>query len=401
MRCLIIGGGIGGSTLAHSLCRFGYDVEVFEAYPRVDEEVGYFLNLASNGIHGLRQMELWRPEILDPHRMPTMVFRSGRGKRLGEVANGIIDDDGTTSVTVKRNRLHWMLVDAAEEAGALFHYDKRATSVEENHHGVTVTFEDGSTARGDLAIGADGVHSAVRKFIDPDAPAPSYTGILSVAGYVAESSFSPTPDEMQMLFGRRAFFGHLVRDDGEVYWFANIAVAEERHAEFGKFDKGQWQDHLRELFEPDDPVVVEMIAATTSEIGAFPIYDLRSTPQWHRGRLALLGDAAHATSPNAGQGASLAIEDAMSLARCLRDLSNYEVAFDAYEGLRRKRAEKVVAYSRKLGTKKAIPSMAAWFRDLFMPLALKLFANSSPHDWIYSYRPVWEEKITENAIARG
>jgi FAD-dependent urate hydroxylase len=109
--------------------------------------------------------------------------------------------------------------------------------------------------------------------------------------------------------------------------------------------------------------------------GAYLVHDLATIPTWHRGPAALVGDAAHATSPNARQGASLAMEDALVLATCLRDLPDTERALAAYERLRRQRAEKVVAYSHRIGRSKTVSNpVEVWIRDLVLPIALKRVA---------------------------
>jgi 2-polyprenyl-6-methoxyphenol hydroxylase-like FAD-dependent oxidoreductase len=111
------------------------------------------------------------------------------------------------------------------------------------------------------------------------------------------------------------------------------------------------------------------------------------------GPVALLGDAVHAVSPNSGQGASLAMEDGLVVARCLRDQPDQPDqpdparAFAAYERLRRPRVERVVAYSRRLGQSKALGNpVARWMRDLILPFALKHFASPEAHAWLYTYR---------------
>jgi 2-polyprenyl-6-methoxyphenol hydroxylase-like FAD-dependent oxidoreductase len=114
----------------------------------------------------------------------------------------------------------------------------------------------------------------------------------------------------------------------------------------------------------------------------------------------LIGDAAHAMSPSAGEGASIAGEDAIVLAKCLCDLPDPFNAFAAYERLRRQRVEKVVVYARKLGNNKTVTGPIARFgRDLFMPFALKAFASEKAHAWMYTYHVKWEEKTTR--WARG
>jgi FAD-dependent urate hydroxylase len=106
--------------------------------------------------------------------------------------------------------------------------------------------------------------------------------------------------------------------------------------------------------------------------------------------VVLIGDAAHATSPSSGQGTSMAFEDAVVLARCLRDASTPEAAFVAYEEARRARVERVVAYSRRLGGTKTAGPVARWFRDLTMPIGLRFAASEKSQAWLYRYHIDWE-----------
>jgi FAD-dependent urate hydroxylase len=111
------------------------------------------------------------------------------------------------------------------------------------------------------------------------------------------------------------------------------------------------------------------VTATTSELAAYPVHDLPEVPTWHRGPMVIISDAAHATSPSSGQGASLAIEDAVILAKCLRDMPDAARAFAAYEQLRRGRVERVVRHSARIGRSKTPGPVGRWLRDLVMPLA--------------------------------
>lgn len=164
--------------------------------------------------------------------------------------------------------------------------------------------------------------------------------------------------------------------------------------ELSGVSSAQWKWRLLELFADDIDLIGEIIESTRGEIGAYPIHDIPTAPTWHKGPAVLIGDAMHATSPSSGQGASMAIEDALVLAKCLRDIPNAETAFTAYERLRRERVEKVVAYSRRIGQSKAISNpVARWLRDQIMPYALKHFANSDSHAWLYSYHIDWNEKV--------
>jgi 2-polyprenyl-6-methoxyphenol hydroxylase-like FAD-dependent oxidoreductase len=145
------------------------------------------------------------------------------------------------------------------------------------------------------------------------------------------------------------------------------------------------------------PFIVDLIERTDA-IGASPIHDLPSLPAWHRGRAVVLGDAAHAVSPSAGQGASMAMEDAIVLAKCLRDLRTPEEAFEEFEALRRGRTERIVATGRRRGSYKALRSRAAVFaRDLLMPLAFRLFATEKSMSWIFDHEIRWEERVFRRA----
>ena len=151
-----------------------------------------------------------------------------------------------------------------------------------------------------------------------------------------------------MIFGRRGFFGYSVRDHGDVYWFANMAwdggTTRER---LEAVSPAEWKRQLLDLFADDAGPARDILRATTDELAASPLYDMPVVPTWHRDSMVIIGDAAHATSPSSGQGASMAIEDAIVLAKCLRDCEGIRQAFATYERLRRKRVERVVAYSAR------------------------------------------------------
>jgi FAD-dependent urate hydroxylase len=388
-RVLIIGGGIAGPAAALFLKRVGYEPAIFEAQPEAQTDEGSFLNLASNGLHVLQQLGLAESLAAEGFRIPRMVMWNGSGKRLGEVRNGVPPGEGPVSVVVRRNTLHGLLRDAALRAGIPFTYEKRLARVAPDDGGRTVAyFADGSAAEGDLLVGCDGIHSRTRLLIDAQAAAPAYTGLLSCSGYSRSTSLQPTPDTQHLIFGKRGFFGYFVKASGEVWWFSNLSYpGEPRRAELAAGGQDEWRRRLLALHADDQPFIQELIEATAGTISVYPIYDLPTTRLWRRGPLILLGDAAHATSPSAGQGASLALEDAIVLAKCLRDHPNLDQATATYEQLRRARAEKVVAFARRQGNGKAAPNQfARRMRDLFLPVALRLLDNSRQLDWLYGYR---------------
>jgi 2-polyprenyl-6-methoxyphenol hydroxylase-like FAD-dependent oxidoreductase len=196
------------------------------------------------------------------------------------------------------------------------------------------------------------------------------------------------------VFGNRAFFGYLVKPSGEAYWFANIAGPEPGPEPRVRTSTEEWRRELHAVFDGDGELVHRILDGAVGTIGVHPLYDMPSLPAWRRGPVAILGDAAHATSPSAGQGASQALEDAVVVAQCLRDLPDTTAALAAYEGIRRERAERVVAYSRKLGSGKAPRGpVARWLRDLVLPFALKHFASPKAHAWLFTHHIDWNATI--------
>jgi 2-polyprenyl-6-methoxyphenol hydroxylase-like FAD-dependent oxidoreductase len=277
-----------------------------------------------------------------------------------------------------RSDLYRIVRDEAERRGIPITYGKRLTFYDEKPDAVTAVFKDGSRATGDLLIACDGVHSRTRTVLDPQAPSPRYSGLYGFGGIVAESGLAGEPGTYHMVFGKRAFFGYTVAASGETWWFANLP------RKLGDVP-ADWKPVLVDAFKRDANASADLIRR--SDVGpGLPIYDLPELPTWHRGRVLLTGDSAHATSPSSGQGASLAIEDAIVLARCLRESGDHEEAFKRFESERRPRAERVVAYSRTISNSKAAGPIVRVIRDLMMPFFLKKSAGQESLAWMYRYQ---------------
>lgn len=391
-RAIVVGAGIGGPVVAMALQRAGVHARVYEAFPRTAEESGLFLNLASNGLGALRTLGFDSKLLSAAFPTPKMVMWSGTGKRLGEVTNGTTLDDGTVSVTIRRAALQRVLADEAERRGIEIAYDKRVADVTSSADGVHVRFEDGTCDAADFLVGADGIHSKTRRLVDPACPEPRYTGQASLGGVLPSSGLEPTPGRYQMIFGRRAFFGYSVTKQGDAYWFANVALEPEPSREtLRAVPTDEWKALLVALFEGDAGPALEIVGRT-ERIYGYPIHDLPRVPHWHRDKMVIIGDAAHATSPSSGQGASMAIEDAVVLAKHVRDEPDLTVAFARYVAARRARVERVVRYSKQIGSSKVPGPVGRWFRDLLMPVALKVFASEGAHAWLYDNTIDWNER---------
>lgn len=393
-KAIVIGCSIGGPLVAMALQRAGIEAVIYEAYDRPADYVGSFLSTASNGLDALRVLDSHTRVLAEGFATPRMVMWSGTGQRLGEVANGVTLADDTSSITIRRGLLHRALRAEAVSRGIQIEQGKRLVDATEDGGGVAARFEDGTEITGDILVGADGLNSHVRRIIDPHAPRPNDTGLLSMGGCARVTTLAPTPETFHMIFGKHAFFGYCVRPSGDTYWFANLTRRDElTRQELSAISPQTLKEQLLELFAVDSGPATDILQATGDELAAYPIHDMPTVPTWYRGRIVLLGDAAHATSPSSGQGASLAIEDAVVLAKCLRDLPDTRQAFTAYERLRRGRVEKVVKYSARISRTKALGPVGRWFRDLFMPFALKHFASPAGHAWLYRYHVDWSEPV--------
>jgi 2-polyprenyl-6-methoxyphenol hydroxylase-like FAD-dependent oxidoreductase len=390
-KAIIIGCGIAGPAAAIFLKRAGYEPYIFEAQPDHDDYTGLFLNVARNGMRVLRELGVDGQIRAEGIELRTMSFHSGRGKWLGKIEDPSPEPQGWT---VKRGFLHKVLREAAVCEGIPIAFGKRLADLCIAGSRVTAVFEDGSSVEGDLLVGCDGIHSRTRRLILPEAAEPDYTGLISFGGFSRGVKIPHEPTQ-HMVFGKKAFFGYLVKRDGEIYWFGNLDYpGRPTRKELQSIPQAEWRRVIDGLYRDEIHPVPEIIRATESEIGVYPIYDLVSVAQWYKGPVVLIGDAIHATSPNAGQGASLALEDALVLAKCIRDCGSLEQAFRQFELLRRARVEKVVRYSRSIGQRKhATNPVQVFFRDLMLPFFLKQAGRQS-NAWLYDYRVDWRERLT-------
>ena len=394
-KALIIGCGIAGPVVALFMQRAGITAEIYEARDAPDDYAGAWLQVASNGLDVLTTLGVDRQITADGFPCPNIVLYSGTGKQLGQVPNGARTGHGSTSVVVKRGALQGVLREEAQRRGIPIQFGKKLQNIEVTATGSVIAyFEDGSQAHGDFIIGADGLHSRTRRLMLPDAPVPSYTGLIGYGGFTRSTAVAPTPGEQRMIFGKRAFFGYLVQQSGDVWWFSNVPQPREpARSDLAAGTQATLRRNLTALHR-EDPVFVATVINSTAEIGTYPIYDLPSLPTWHKGPLVLVGDSAHATSPHAGQGASMALEDAVMLGKCLRDVTDLDAAFAKYESLRKDRVEKLVKSARRTGNSKTITNpIAIALRDLLMPVFLKRLAGSAELEWVHSYKVDWNAHL--------
>ena len=383
-RGLIIGAGIAGPAAAIALRRVGIDAVVCEATPTPRDDAGAFLNLAPNGMSVLRALGI--EHLLDRigFKNDRIVFQNEAGRALADVPVG--------GITVMRGALSAALRQAAEAIGVKFEFGKALDSIEGRSGSVVARFRDGTAATGSFLIGADGIHSRSRQTFFADAPSPAYTGIINLGG-ITQTDLPSTDDAMRMIFGRRGFFGYAVRPSGETYWFSNLAQKDEpSRRDLLNVGADRFRQQLLFIHRDDPPEVGRILRSLSGDVGAYAVYDLVSLPVWHRKAVCLIGDAAHAIGPHVGQGASLALEDAFVMAKCLRDISDPTTAFATFEHVRRTRVEPVVRESRRTARQKAPTGwLGRKVRDLILPTFLRKGARAANR--LYAFPLDWDDPI--------
>ncbi|MEU3624648.1 FAD-dependent oxidoreductase [Amycolatopsis coloradensis] len=365
MKAVIIGGGISGTVTAMALQRAGIEASVHEAYPTGGEDAGAFLTIMHNGMDALRAIDAEGPVVENSFAAVGLELVTPDGRTVERRSFGIDGLAGPRTLT--RAAFYRALQEETVSRGITFERGKRLVSASP---GVTARFEDGSVAEGDILIGADGLRSVVRNLIDPSCPPPRSTGLDVVYGYTTDTSVPRAPSLYRMIQSLHASFGYTSAPDGSTYWFARLPAAEGVRS---GLSAAEWRSTAFAAFDGEPLPAAEIIQATGDDVFGGHSYDVPSTPVWFTASMVLVGDAAHAASPAAGQGASMALEDSVVLAQCLRDLPDAPTAFAAYERLRRARVEKLVASSA------AVSSSTTADRD---------------RNWLYQHHIEWDSPIS-------
>jgi 2-polyprenyl-6-methoxyphenol hydroxylase-like FAD-dependent oxidoreductase len=389
-KALIIGAGIAGPVTAILLKKAGIDAQLFEAWP-YSTGIGGGLQIAPNGMHVLAEIGLAGEMIRRGSIAESFDFYSQSGVRLGSVNQNMKARFGQPAVNMCRATLNEAIVNKAWCENVELAFEKRLVSIEDRaDQPVIAHFADGSSAEGDFLIGADGVHSAVRQHVIPDGPKPFDSGLIGFGGFAPRSLIenSSIGQRVETTFGQSGFFGYgfcsSESRDGVMWWSTQPGRGTDA-ATFRAMSQDAIKQHLLNFHAGwHDPIPRLLKAA--ENIVVTPTLDVATLPTWSRKRTLLVGDAAHATSPHAGQGASLALEDAMRLGRLMQNEQELGVTFEAFENERRPRAERVVALARRNGnSKREFSATGAWIRDRMLKLLLPVTAKGM--DWMYAYDP--------------
>jgi 2-polyprenyl-6-methoxyphenol hydroxylase-like FAD-dependent oxidoreductase len=337
LSVLVIGGGIGGLTAAIALRQRGFTLHIIEKDPawsvygvgiiqqgnvlRAVDQLGILDRYIDTGV-GFDAVEVYLPHGAKVARVPSPRLLPDRPANLG----------------VSRRAMQKVLGDAAREAGATLSLGLTAVAIDNKDTGVTVRFSDGSSGEYDIVVGADGTYSTTREMVLPEAPRPAFTG-QSVWRYNL-----PRPQDLDALHVYNGPIGAGLVPISSTLMYMYLTTPEPGNP---RYSREELAAAMRSKTAQCAPAIRELAAQISDddEVVYRPLESLLVEGRWHRGRVVLLGDAVHATTPHLGQGAGLAIEDSLVLADELARNDDVESAFQAYRARRFERCAYIVRAS--------------------------------------------------------
>ncbi|GKZ75677.1 hypothetical protein AnigIFM56816_000336 [Aspergillus niger] len=366
-KAIIIGAGPAGLAAALQLHRNNnIAITVYELRPE-PTTLGGAIGLFPNGMRLVHRLGLHEEVVARGFSVTDMEIHSLPNGDIAKVdiSGWANRQTGFEYLRIRRKDLQGVLLDAVAKDQIPVHYNKRIVSVTESPTDVTVTFSDGSTDTADILLGCDGLHSSVRRLhVDPSI-VPEYSGIagtqsiidctglqeelsthanafLTRTGILVMMPCSPSGDELFWFFSRETPIPHSesgnARDGWEERRQKEVAEYKDTILSIIGEGKGKWPEALTEMVNRTDAV------------GFYPIFRLPLGGKWYTSRTVLLGDAAHAMQPHAGQGVSMALEDVFLLSRLLKDdQRSLEDAFAKYEEIRKPRITEIYNLAAKNG----------------------------------------------------
>lgn len=342
LKAIIIGSGMAGLAAGIAMRQAGYEVEIYEKTGKL-RPAGAGISLWSNGIKVLNKLGLGKEVAAIGGEMNRMEYRNHQGEVLNHVnLMPLVEQVGQRPYPVSRTDLQQMMLTAFREQDVQM--GMRCVEVKQDADSATAIFEDGSTATGDVIIGADGIHSVVREYLGGGKVEPRYAGYVNWNGIVEASPDLAESDVWVIYVGEGKRASMMPIGGNRFYFFMGCPkpkgtkvepkdIREELKSTFTG-----WAQPVQNLIEKLDP----------EEVNRLEISDIDPLPHLVKGRIALVGDSAHATTPTLGQGGCQAMEDAEVLCRYLVTTNiSVEDALKRYEAERKERVAQLVLKARK------------------------------------------------------
>lgn len=347
-KILIVGGGIGGMVAAVALRQKDFDVEIVEVNPKWDVYGVGIIQLA-NALRALASVGLADQALAAGFGMDTLSFYDHEGHLLYAVPQPQLAGPRYPAANaLTRTRLHKILQDAVHQAGVNVRVGVTVSELEQKDDAVEVTFTDWTTSRYDLVIGADGIRSLVRSLVFGTQYQPGYAGQMCWRYNVPRPS---EVDNFQMFLGRSGNKAGFVPLAPDLMYILLTDTPRDSGDSWPRIPEDRLAEVLRErLMEFGGPVATirDTYITDSSKVVLRPFETILVPPPWYRGRVVLIGDAAHAMTAHIAQGAAMAIEDAVVLAEELASKPTLLQALDGYMERRYERCKTLVEISTTL-----------------------------------------------------
>lgn len=337
-KITIVGAGIGGLTTAIALKQQGFQVEIFDQTSNI-KKIGAGILLANNAMQVYQKLGLTKHIEQKGNIISTLNVTTPYLKTLSNVKLDHFEQKyNVRNIAISRSALHAILMESIDASE--IHLNHKLHSITPSNNGYQLKFDHQKTYHTDIIIGADGIHSTVRDHVFPNTEIRSANQICwrGMANLQLPEKFTK---ELNEAWGKSQRFGFTHVSSNTVYWFALKSVQPETN----KYAIEKMEDYYKNYH----PIIQTIIKSTPkNNIHTAEILDLKPIHQWYKDGVCLLGDAAHATTPNLGQGACQAIEDAYIIAKCL---AQYEpnIAFQEFQKTRKPKAHQIVNTSWNVG----------------------------------------------------
>ncbi len=340
LKVVIIGAGMGGLATGIALRQAGYEVQIYDRVSQL-RPAGAGISLWSNGVKVLNRLGLGKEIASIGGLMEQVSYYNSAGEKLTNFSlQPLVDDVGQQPYPVARTDLQEMLLDVFGATNVQL--NSKCVAVEQNADSVTAIFEDGRRATGDILVAADGTHSIIRNYVLGYAALRRYVGYVNWNGLVPASEDLAPKNSWDVYVGEHKRASMMPVGGDRFYFFFDVPLPKgtvsspDYREELTNFFKG-WAKPVQNLIQRLDPFKTNRVE----------IHDIEPLQTLVRGRVALLGDAAHSTAPDLGQGGCQAMEDALVLATFLQTTNiSVEDALKRYETARKDRVADVVTRAR-------------------------------------------------------
>jgi salicylate hydroxylase len=349
-RILISGAGIGGLTAALALLQRGFDVDVYEQAATLGE-IGAGFQVGANGAHVLFSLgleERLKAVYALPAGKEVRLWNTGQSWKLFDLGQASVERYGYPYFMIHRADLHAILVGAVQALNPdAIHLNKAVAGCEQTAAAATLKFADGDEVMGDVVVGADGVHSILRHALFGGSQ-PTFTGCVAWRGLIPVDRL---PEHLRRPVGTNWIGpgGHIVHyllRRGELFNFVAVVERDDWTLESWT-ERGSAEECARDFAEWNEDV--QTIISQLDAPYKWALLGREPMRSWSVGRITLLGDACHPTLPFLAQGAGMALEDGLILARCLEQSPDVETALKRYEAARIDRTSRVVRGSAENG----------------------------------------------------